>query len=121
MGLTRTLPTVALSMYKHTNLVKHYSSSDLLTSFPTDCDSLDAVHTLHHPLAPGEGFRQQFIKGIEVSAMMYFIFEIIGKINVYIEFHISMHTFIYEIEHLAVFSTLLHVCCHGFLRFISLF
>lgn len=32
----------------------------------TDCDPCNAVHALHHPVAPGEGFRQQFIKGIYV-------------------------------------------------------
>lgn len=38
-------------------------SSDVLLFMPTDCDPCNAVHTLHYPVAPSEGFRQQFVKG----------------------------------------------------------
>lgn len=62
-----------LSACKYTDCVKPRGSSDLLASFPLDCDSCNAVHTLHHPVAPGQGFRRHFVKGIYNLVVMHFL------------------------------------------------
>lgn len=43
-----------------------WHSSYVLLFMPTDCDPCNAVHTLHYPVAPSEGFRKQFTKGIYI-------------------------------------------------------